>query len=164
MSSIISTHTISLFVENHSGSLSRISGLFSSRGYNIASLTVAETEDPTISRMTLVVSGDEAVLEQVVKQLNRLIDVIKVIDFHNEQVIDRELVLVRISATKTTRQDILSLVTIYGGKIASVAPSSITIEITGTSSTIDDFITLIKPFGVKELVRTGKIALAQSRS
>ncbi|MCP4626048.1 MAG: acetolactate synthase small subunit [bacterium] len=160
----MSTHTISMFVENRSGSLSRIAGLFSSRGYNIASLSVAETEDPSISRMTLVVGGDEDVLEQVVKQLNRLVDVIKVIDFQDEPVIDRELVLIKASANKTTRLEIVSLVNIYGGKIAVVSPSSITMEITGTSSTINSFITLIKPYGIKELVRTGKIAIAEIKS
>ncbi len=160
----MSTHTISMFVENHSGSLSRIAGLFSSRGYNITSLSVAETEDQTISRMTIVVGGDEEVLEQVVKQLNRLIDVIKVIDFQDELVIDREMALIRISATKSTRHEIVSLVNIYGGKIAMVSAGSITVEITGTVATLGDFIALIKPYGIKELVRTGKIAVAQSKN
>ena len=160
----MSTHTISMFVENHSGSLSRIAGLFSSRGYNISSLSVAETEDPSVSRMTLVVGGDEDVLEQVVKQLNRLVDVIKVIDFQDEPVIDRELVLIRASANKTTRFEIVSLVKIYGGKIANVSPSSITMEITGTSATINNFVTLIRPYGIKELIRTGKIALAETKN
>ncbi len=160
----MSKHTISMFVENHSGSLSRIAGLFSSRGYNISSLSVAETEDPSISRMTIVVGGDEDVLEQVVKQLNRLVDVIKVIDFHNDPVLDRELVLIKVSANKTTRFEIVSLVKIYGGKIANVSPSSVTVEITGTSATINSFITLIRPYGIKELVRTGKIAIAETKN
>ncbi len=155
------THTISLFVENHSGALSRISGLFSSRGYNIASLAVAETEDRSISRMTIVVSGEEGILEQVVKQLNRLIDVIKVVDFRDDPVIDRELILIRISATKSNRHEITTLVNIYNGKIAAVSPSSITVEMTSTSPAIDDFISLVRPYGIKELVRTGKIAIAQ---
>lgn len=158
------THTISMFVENHSGALSRIAGLFSSRGYNIASLTVAETEDLTISRMTIVVSGEENILEQVVKQLNRLIDVIKVVDFRDEPVIDRELLLIRISATKTNRHEIATLVNISGGKIVAVTPSSITAEMTGTSNTIDDLIALIRPYGIKELIRTGKIAIAQTKN
>ncbi len=159
----MSTHTISMFVENHSGSLSRIAGLFSSRGYNITSLTVAETEDQTVSRMTIVVGGDEDVLEQVVKQLNRLIDVIKVIDFQNEPVIDRELILIKINITKTNRHEILTLVNIFSGNVIFVTQTSITIELTGTSSAIDNFIALIQPYGIKELVRTGKIAITQSK-
>ncbi len=152
-----------MFVENHSGSLSRIAGLFSSRGYNITSLAVAETEDPSVSRMTIVVDGDEDVLEQVVKQLNRLIDVIKVIDFQNEPIIDRELTLIRINITKAYRHEIITLVNIFGGKIIAVTQTSITIELTGTSNTINDFIALVQPYGIKELVRTGKIAIAQAK-
>ena len=159
----MSIHTISMFVENHSGSLSRIANLFSSRGYNITSLTVAETEDPSVSRMTIVVSGDEDVLEQVVKQLNRLIDVIKVIDFQNEPIIDRELVLIRINCTKANRHELVTLVQIFNGKIIAVTPTSLTVEITDTSTTIADFIALIQPYGIKELVRSGKIAIAQAK-
>jgi acetolactate synthase-1/3 small subunit len=160
---MMSTHTISVIVENRHGALSRIAGLFSSRGYNIASLTVAETEDPSVSRMTIVVAGDESVLEQVVKQLNRLIDVIKVIDFLNEAVIDRELILVRLDATKSTRHEIVGLASIFGGRVAAISPASITVELTGTSQAIADFISMVKPYGIKELVRSGKIAMAQAR-
>ncbi|MBD3392054.1 MAG: acetolactate synthase small subunit [Chitinivibrionales bacterium] len=159
----MSTHTISVFVENRHGALSRIAGLFSSRGYNITSLTVAETEDPSTSRMTIVVAGDESVLEQVVKQLNRLIDVIKVIDFVKDPVIDREIILVRLDATKSTRHEIVSLASIFGGTVAAISPTSITIELTGTSQTIGDFISMVKPYGIKELVRSGKVAMAQAR-
>jgi acetolactate synthase-1/3 small subunit len=157
----MSVHTISVFVENHSGTLSRIAGLFSSRGYNIASLTVAETEDPTISRMTIIVDGDEAILEQVVKQLNRLIDVIKVVDLSGDPMIERELILVRISATNSNRGEIATLVTLFDGKIVAVTPTSVTVELADTSAKIEDFIQIIRPFGIKELIRTGKIALAQ---
>jgi acetolactate synthase-1/3 small subunit len=159
----MSTHTISVIVENRHGALSRISGLFSSRGYNIASLTVAETEDASVSRMTIVVAGDESVLEQVVKQLNRLIDVIKVIDFVKEPVIDREIILIRLDASKSTRHEIVSLASIFGGKVAAISPTSITIELTGSSQTIDDFLSMVKPYGIKELVRSGKVAMAQAR-
>jgi acetolactate synthase I/III small subunit len=159
----MSTHTISVLVENHSGALSRIAGLFSSRGYNISSLTVAETDDPTVSRMTIVVGGEEDILEQIVKQLNRLIDVIKVIDFADENAIEREMLLVIVDASKTNRHEIIELGTIFGAKIASVAPSSITIEMMGSRRHIDDFISMIKPYGIKEIVRSGTIALAQSR-
>lgn len=157
----MSTHTISVFVENHSGALSRIAGLFSSRAYNISSLTVAETEDPLVSRMTIVVSGDENVLEQVTKQLNRLIDVIKVLDFSDTRTVDRELLLVRLDANKGNRHEILALANIFGGRTASVSPSSITIELSGETRTVDDFIAMAKPYGIKELVRSGKIAMAK---
>ncbi|MBN1578577.1 MAG: acetolactate synthase small subunit [Chitinispirillaceae bacterium] len=159
----MSTHTISLLVENHSGALSRIAGLFSSRGYNISSLTVAETDDATVSRMTIIVSGEEEILEQIVKQLNRLIDVIKVIDFANEEAIEREMLLVIVDTSKSNRHEIIELGTIFGARIAAVAPTSITIEIMGTRRHLDDFVAMIKPYGIKEIVRSGTIALAQSR-
>jgi acetolactate synthase-1/3 small subunit len=159
----MSTHTISVLVENHSGALSRIAGLFSSRGYNISSLTVAETDDATVSRMTIVVSGEEEILEQIVKQLNRLIDVIKVIDFIGEEAIEREMLLVVVDTSKTNRHEIIELGAIYGAKIAAVAPSSVTIEMMGPRRHIDDFIAMIKPYGIKEIVRSGTIALAQAR-
>ncbi len=160
----MSLHTISLFVENHSGALSRIAGLFSSRGYNISSIACGITENPTISHLTIVVSGDANILEQVVKQLNRLIDVIKVKDFHNEPVIDRELMLTNIHTTKGSRQEILTLINTFNGKIASASSSSIIVEMSGTSSTIDNFITLVRPYGIKELIRSGKIAMAEAKN
>ena len=159
----MTTHTISVLVENHSGALSRIAGLFSSRGYNITSLTVAETDDPTVSRMTIVVSGEEEILEQIVKQLNRLIDVIKVIDLPGEDTIEREMVLVIIDASKSNRHEIIELANIFGAKIAAVAQSSITIEMMGTRRNLDDFLALVKPYGIKEVVRSGAIAIAQNR-
>ncbi len=159
----MATHTISVLVENHSGALSRIAGLFSSRGYNITSLTVAETDDPTVSRMTIVVSGEEEILEQIVKQLNRLIDIIKVIDLPGEETIEREMVLVIIDASKSNRHEIIELANIFGAKIAAVAHSSITIEMMGTRHNLDDFLALVKPYGIKEVVRSGAIAIAQNR-
>ena len=157
----MNTHTISVLVENHAGALSRIAGLFSSRGYNISSLTVAETDDSTVSRMTIIVTGDKSIIEQVVKQLNRLIDVIKVMDFEDDQVINRELLLVRVDASKGNRQELFSLASIFGAKVASVSQSSITVELTSGGRVLDDFINLVKPYGIKELVRSGTIALAQ---
>jgi acetolactate synthase-1/3 small subunit len=157
----MTSHIISVLVENRHGALSRVAGLFSSRGYNISSLNVAETDDPTVSRMTIVVSGDEQILEQVVKQLNKLIDVIKVVDFGNETIIDRETVLIRADVSRSNRHEVMELADIYGAKIAAVSTSTITIEVTNTSQMIDDFIMLIKPYGIKELVRSGKIALAR---
>ncbi|HEX3019901.1 MAG TPA: acetolactate synthase small subunit [Chitinispirillaceae bacterium] len=159
----MSIHTISVLVENNSGTLSRISGLFSSRGYNITSLTVAETDDPTVSRMTIVVGGEESILEQIVKQLNRLIDVIKVIDFEGEPVVEREMVLVRIDSNHNNRHEMIGLGTIFGARIAAVSPSSVTFEMMGTKSGINDFIMMIKPYGIKEIVRSGTIAIAQTR-
>jgi acetolactate synthase-1/3 small subunit len=157
----MTAHIISLLVENHAGALSRIAGLFSSRGYNIASLTVAVTDDPTMSRMTIVVSGDEGILEQVVKQLNRLVDVVKVMDFGGAQVICRELVLVRVDASKSSRHEIASLASIFGAKVVSVSASSLTLELTSDSDTIDEFVALIKPYGLKELARSGATAMAK---
>ncbi len=159
----MSTHTLSLLVENRHGALSRVANLFSSRGYNISSLTVAETDDPTVSRMTIVVGGDEDVIEQVIKQLNRLIDVIKVVDFIEEPVLARELALVTVDATRATRNEISQLGLMFGAKVASVAPSSVTLELTSTSDTIDEFVAMVKPYGLKEMVRSGKVALAKAR-
>jgi len=158
----MSTHTISVLVENHAGALSRISGLFSSRGYNINSLTVAETEDQSVSRMTIIVAGDEDVLEQVVKQLNRLVDVIKVIDYQREAIIARELLLVKIDASKSNRHELFSLASIFDARVASVSNSSITVELSSDGERLDDFIRVIKPYGIKELARSGTIAMARS--
>jgi len=159
----MSIRTISVLVENHAGTLSRIAGLFSSRGYNIASLTVGETEDPTISRMTIVVGGDDAVIEQVVKHLNRLIDVIKVIDFGADPIIERELVMVRVDSTKSNRHEIVELAQLFGATVAQVSATSITFELSSTCDKVNNFIGLIKPYGIKEVVRTGKIAMAQPK-
>jgi acetolactate synthase-1/3 small subunit len=156
-------HVISVLVENHSGALSRIAGLFSSRGYNISNLSVAETEDPTVSRMTIVVDGEESILEQIVKQLNRLIDVIKVIDFTDEKVVMRELILVRVDVTKASRHEVVEVCTIFGARIASTSLSALVLEFTGTTESVDDFITMLKPFGIKELVRSGISAIGQTR-
>jgi len=159
----MSTHTISIQTENHSGSLSRIAGLFSSRGYNISSLTVAETEEPTVSRMTIVVSGDEGILEQIVKQLNKLVDVIKVVDFMEEPIIERELLLVRVDSTKSNRHEIIETANLFGAGVASVTVGSVTLELLGTPQCLDDFIALLKPYGIKETVRSGAVAIAKSK-
>jgi len=159
----MSTHTISILTENHSGSLSRIAGLFSSRGYNISSLTVAETDDPTVSRMTIVVAGDEGILEQIVKQLNKLVDVIKVVDFMEEPIIERESLLVRVDSTKSNRHEIVETANLFGAGVAAVAVGSITLELLGTTQRLDDFVALLKPYGIKEIVRSGAVAIAKSR-
>jgi acetolactate synthase-1/3 small subunit len=152
-------HTISVLVENKFGVLTRVAGLFSGRGYNIDSLNVAPTHDATASRMTIVTHGDEATIEQILKQLNKLPDVLKVQDFHNDDHIDRELVLVKVMVDSQTRPEVMQITTIFRGKIVDVQPKSLTIEITGDESKMDKFLELMSSFGVQELVRTGKVAL-----
>jgi acetolactate synthase-1/3 small subunit len=160
----MSTHTISLLVENRHGALSRIANLFSGRGYNISSLTVAETEDSTVSRMTIVVTGEEDILEQIVKQLNKLIDVIKVIDFIEEPIFERELLLIRVDASRSHRHEILDLCDIFGARIMGVGQKSVTLELSGHTSCIDDFISMVRPFGIKEIVRSGAVAITQGKN
>jgi acetolactate synthase-1/3 small subunit len=160
----MSTHTISLLVENRHGALSRVANLFSNRGYNISSLTVAETEDPSVSRMTIVVTGEEDILEQIVKQLNKLIDVIKVIDFIDQAIFERELLLIRVDASRSNRRDILDLCDVFSARIMGVAEKSVTIELAGTTASIDDFIAIVKPYGIKEIVRSGAVAIAQGKN
>lgn len=155
-------HTISVLVTNEFGVLSRISGLFSGRGFNIESLSVAETTDPKISRMTIVTSGDDKVLEQINKQLNKLISVIKVYDFTGEEHIERELALIKVSVNTESRAEILSIVDIFRAKVVDVSPRSYTVEITGDEEKIVAFTELLRPFGLKETVRTGRIAMARS--
>lgn len=152
-------HTISVLVENKFGVLARISGLFSGRGFNIDSLAVGETQDPTVSRMTIVVQGDDLVLEQVVKQLNKLIEVIKVIDMKGKEKVERELVLIKVGSNAKTRPEIMQIVDIFRAKIVDVAHESMTIELTGDGSKIEGFFDLMKGFGIQEVARTGKVAL-----
>ncbi|HEX2966678.1 MAG TPA: acetolactate synthase small subunit [Syntrophorhabdaceae bacterium] len=154
-------HTISLLVENEFGVLSRIAGLFSGRGFNIESLCVAESLDPTVSTMTIVTRGNDAILEQIVKQLNKLINVIKVIDFQEMDYVAREMVLVKVFADEKTREEILRMVEIFRGKIIDVSSKSYTIMITGDEEKLKAFINLLRPIGIKELVRTGPIAIAR---
>lgn len=155
-------HTISVLVTNEFGVLSRISGLFSGRGFNIESLSVAETLDPKVSRMTIVTSGDDKILEQINKQLNKLINVIKVYDFTGEEHIERELALVKVNLTADSRAEILSIVDIFRAKVVDVSPRTYTIEITGDEEKISALTELLRPFGIKEIVRTGRIAMARS--
>jgi acetolactate synthase-1/3 small subunit len=154
-------HTISVLVENHFGVLARISGLFSGRGFNIDSLSVGETEDTTISRITLVVNGDDLIIEQVMKQLNKLIDVIKVTDLTKDEFIDRELALIKVHANGKTRSEIMQIVDIFRGKIVDVAPSSLTVEVTGAEEKVQGIMDLLREFGIKEVVRSGKIAISR---
>ncbi len=151
-------HTISVLVENQFGVLARISGLFSARGFNIESLAVGQTEDPNISRMTIVVNGDEAILEQVLKQLNKLIDVIKVLEIPKSSV-KRDLILIKVNFTKEIRSELMQITDIFRAKIVDVSKDSVVIELTGDEDKIEAFINLVTPFGIKELTRTGIIAL-----
>ena len=152
-------HVISVDVENKFGVLARISGLFSSRGYNIDSLSVGETVDPAISRMTIVVRGDDRVLEQVTKQLNRLIDVIKVVDLPGGTYVERELILIKLSVTSATRSQVVEIVNIFRAKIVDISQDSMTVEVTGTGEKIEAMLNILRPFGLKEVARTGKVAM-----
>jgi len=154
-------HAISVLVENKAGVLARIANLFSARGYNIDSLAVGETEDPSISRMTIIVRGDERILEQIEKQLNKLVDVIKVSDFIQTEHLERDLILVKVSADKNSRSEIMQIVDIFRAKIVDVGSHSLIIEMTGNEEKINAFVEIVKPFGIKEMVRTGIVAMGR---
>ncbi|MCB1128708.1 MAG: acetolactate synthase small subunit [Verrucomicrobiae bacterium] len=155
-------HTISVLVENKFGVLTRVAGLFSGRGYNIDSLNVAPTHDATLSRMTIVTRGDDATVEQIVKQLNKLVDVVQVIDYGQHDYIDRELVLLKVNAEPQNRAEICQMAELFRAKVVDVQTDSLTIEITGGESKIDKFITLMRSFGIVDLTRTGQVALPRA--
>ncbi len=148
-------HIISILIENEAGALSRVAGLFSARGYNIESLTVAATEDATMSRMTIVTSGSDEVIEQIIKQLNKLIDVIKVLDLNDGKYIERELMLVKVKATPAFKDEMKRMSDIFRGRIIDVADGSYTIELTGSSTKLDAFLEAIDKTAIIETVRTG---------
>jgi acetolactate synthase-1/3 small subunit len=152
-------HVITLLVENEFGVLARIAGLFSGRGFNIESLCVAETLDPTVSTMTLVTRGDDQIIEQVLKQLNKLIPVIKVVDLFEKDFVEREMILVKVNASPETREEVLRVVEIFRGKVVDVGGKTYTIEVTGDENKIKAILSLLKPLGIKELVRTGRVAM-----
>jgi acetolactate synthase-1/3 small subunit len=154
-------HTISVTVENKFGVLSRVAGLFSGRGFNIESLSVGETLDVSVSRMTIVTRGDDRIIEQVIKQLRKLVDVIKVTDLTELNFVDREMILIKINATEKTKAEILRINEIFRGKIVDVSPNSYTFEVSGDDGKIEAFLKLIKPFGVKEIAKTGKVAVSR---
>lgn len=156
-------HVLSVLVENRSGVLSRVSGLFSRRGYSIDSIAVGPTEDPAISRMVIVVEADEDGLEQITKQLHKLIDVLKIQDITGEARVERELALIKVQADASNRGEILQIVDIFRAKIVDVAEKSLVIEITGDTEKVDVLIELLRPYGIKELVRTGRIAMVRGR-
>ena len=157
----IMRRTISVMVENKFGVLARISTLFAARGFNIDSLAVGETEDPSVSRMTIVVSGNENVLEQVEKQLNKMIDVIKVTSFTVEPHLERDLALIKVKAEKSVRNEIFQIVDIFRAKIVDVGADTLIIEVTGDEEKITALEAMLKPFGIKEMVRTGIIAMGR---
>ena len=151
--------TISVLVENQAGVLNRITGLFSRRAFNIDSLAVGVTDDPTISRITIIVDSGNSVVEQVEKQLNKLIEVIKVHTIPEDKMIGRELVLLKVNATNKTRQDIMTICDIMGAKVSDISPNSMTLELSDTPDRVDTFEAMLRPFSILEVVRTGVIAL-----
>ncbi|MCZ7373227.1 MAG: acetolactate synthase small subunit [Candidatus Methanoperedens sp.] len=152
-------HTLAVLVENKPGVLTRVAGLFSRRGFNIESLAVGVTENPDISRMTIVVTGDDHVLEQVEKQLNKLIDVIRVSDIPVEESVNRELALIKVGVDSSTRAEVMQIVDVFRAKIVDVGSKSLIVEVTGDESKINAIEQLLRQFGVKEMVRTGKVAM-----
>ena len=154
-------HTITVLVENRFGVLTRIAGLFSGRGFNIETLNVGPTHRPDTSRMTIVVKGDDSVLDQVTRQLNKLVDVIEVKDFREGEYVDRELVLLKIKVESKSRAEVMQICDIFRAKIVDVQPKNLTIEITGNESKVSKFITLMETFGILDLTRTGKVAIAR---
>ncbi|MEK7396341.1 MAG: acetolactate synthase small subunit [Candidatus Poribacteria bacterium] len=156
-------HTISVLVENKFGVLARVAGLFSGRGYNIDSLNVGETEDPSISRMTIVARGDDRIIEQITKQLNKLIDVIKVTDLTSEEHVERELVLIKVSAPSKVRSEIIQLADIFRSSIVDVSHESLVISATGDEDKVNALIEMLGPYGIREIARSGKVAISRGR-
>ena len=154
-------HIISLTVEDRFGMLARIAGLFSARGYNINSLVVATTEDPSVSRLVLTVSGDQPIIEQIMKQLNKLIGVIKTVDLNEGKYLERELLLVKVDNNTPKRSEILKLVELYRGMVIDVTPKYLMVEAMGESHQIDGLLVALRPYGIKEVIRTGKVAISR---
>ena len=157
-------HIISILLENEAGALSRVAGLFSARGYNIESLTVAPTEDPTLSRMTLITNGSDDVIEQIVKQLNKLVDVVRLMDLTEGRHIEREMLLVKVKAVGEMREEVKRLTDIFRGRILDVGSTSYTIELTGAAGKLDAFIEALQPSGIIEVVRSGAIGIARGET
>lgn len=154
-------HTFSVLVQNRIGVLARIAGLFSGRGFNIESLSVAETLDPDLSRITLVSRGDEKIVEQITKQLNKLIDIIKVVDMNDEVHVERELALIKVNAESSVRAEVLRITEIFRGKVVDVSPRTFTIEVTGDEAKLNAIVEMLRPVGIKEIARTGKVAIVR---
>ncbi len=152
-------HTISILVENRFGAFNRIAGLFAAKGYNLESITVGPTDDDSLSRMTVVVRADDEVVEQITKQLNKLIDILKVVDLTFESFVERELVLIKVCSDPETRSEIMQIAEIFRAKIVDISPRALTIEATGSEQKVDAIIKMLKPFVIKEIARTGRVAL-----
>jgi acetolactate synthase-1/3 small subunit len=161
----MSRHTLSVLVENKPGVLVRIAGLFSRRGFNIESLAVGPTEHPEISRITIIVSVEGAALEQVTKQLNKLVNVLKIVELEEKSAIERELLLCKVKADETNRRDVLQIVELFRAKVADVGPEALTIELSGRPDKIDGMLKMLEPYGIREVVQSGTVAIARgSRS
>lgn len=156
-------HTISLLVDNESGVLSRVSGLFSARGFNIESLNVAPAHDPDTSRITLVTSGDDYIIQQIIKRFNNMVNVIKVTDLTELNRVEREMVLIKVDASKETKAEILRITDIFRAKVVDISPRSYTLEITGDLEKVNAFIDMLVPFGIKEIARTGTVAMIREK-
>lgn len=154
-------HTISVLVENKFGVLSRISGLFSGRGYNIESLSVNKTLDPNVSIMTIVTTGDEAVIEQIIKQLRKLVNVLRVRDVSQMEHVEREMIFLKVKTDKTTRSDVFNIINTFRGKTVDISNNSIVVELTGVNDKIMAFVKLLEPYGIIEVVRTGAVAISR---
>ena len=161
MTTAAGKHTLVALLEDRPGALNRVVSLFRRRGFNIESLTVGHTETPGISRLTMVVDGATTIVEQVVKQLYKIIDVIKVSDITDDETVSRELALIKVSATSSTRGEIMQIVDIFRAKIVDVAPDSMIVEATGPTDKIDSLVLLLRSFGIKEMVRTGRVAMVR---
>jgi acetolactate synthase-1/3 small subunit len=157
----VEDHTISALVEDKPGVLTRVAGMFRRRGFNISSLAVGQSEEPDLSRMTFVVQGDDGVVEQVTKQLYKLIDVVRVNDLSKEKMVSRELALVKVKAAEASRAEIIQLVDIFRANIIDVAADTMVIEVTGHEDKIDSLVLLLKPFGIREMMRTGRVAMVR---
>jgi acetolactate synthase I/III small subunit len=156
-------HTFSLLVENHQGVLARIAGLFSGRGYNLESLTVGVTTDPTISRITLVCIGDNAIMEQIKKQLNRIVDIIKVVDMTYCPSVNRELALIKVNAKPSQRGELFQVADVFRAKVMDVGQNTMILEITGTGEKINDFIALLSPYTIQEIARSGIVSMERGK-
>jgi acetolactate synthase-1/3 small subunit len=157
----MSRHTLSVLVENKPGVLARISGLFSRRGFNIESLAVGPTEDPEVSRMTIVINVDRLPLEQVTKQLNKLVNVLKIVELDPDHSVQRELVLVKVKASDAARSNVLEIVTLFRAKVVDVAPETVTIEATGSRDKLEALLRVLEPYGIKELVQSGMVSVGR---
>jgi len=154
-------HTLSVLVENKPGVLARVSGLFSRRSFNIDSLAVGETENPDVSRITIVVNADSSPLEQVTKQLNKLVNVLKIVELEEKHAVQRELLLVKVKADEATRRDVLQIVELFHAKVADVGPEALTIELSGRPDKLEAMLKMLEPYGIREMVQSGMVALGR---